>query len=256
MKLVLCYTVFNGLELLEKSISSMYEHVDEILICYQSTSNKGEFNSEVEPFVQYLERKYNKITLSYFYPTFPLSTKQQERIKHTNMMKDARMLGATHYIIAACDHFYTHEDIVRTKQIVIDNDIDVTLTRMKTYYKKPTWMIEPMEEYYMPFISKMYPNTKYINENRSFYPVTVDPSVMVNTCEKILVMNPDECILHHFSMIREDIENKFRNAAASIRWNAKQIETFINEYKNAKPGDEISYFQKRKLVECDNLFNI
>lgn len=256
MKLVLCYTVFNGLELLEKSIQCMYDHVDSIVICYQSTSNTGQYDSRVEPFVFELASRHEKINVCSYNPQFPMSTKEQERRKHSAMIDVAKKLGATHYILSACDHFYTAEDIERTKQMVLKNDIDVTVTRMKTYYKHPTWQLDPMETYFMPFISKMYPDTKYVNGGGWFYPVKVDPSVMVNTSNKILVMHQDDCIMHHFSMIRTDIENKFSNAAASIRWKPSQVQRFIDEYNNAQPGSCLEYFGGRKIIEVENLFKI
>jgi hypothetical protein len=67
---------------------------------------------------------------------------------------------------------------------------------------------------------------------------------------------PDEVLLHHYSMIRVNIADKFRNAAASIRWKPEQVTAFIDEFENAKLGNSISYFKGRILVESQNLFSI
>lgn len=253
MKLIICYTVFNGLELLEKSIKSIYDHVDVVLIGYQTTSNKFNVDESVADFVSYIAKKYPKVKLYYYKPNKLLQTKEQERVKHTELLREAKKLGATHYILSACDHFYTKEHVEYGKQLTKDLDFDVSLTMMRTYYKHPTWQMSPMETYYMPFICKMYPSTKYI---KGKYPVKVDPSVIVNTSKNLFIFQPASCILHHYSMIREDIENKFMNAAASVRWSEGKISKFIYEYQNAKLGDEISYFQGRKIIEVPNLFNI
>jgi hypothetical protein len=93
----------------------------------------------------------------------------------------------------------------------------------------------------------MYPHTEITK--RANYPEIVDPSVKVNTSERIHVFPPDEVLLHHDSMVRKDIQKKFRNAAASIRWTEEQIEKFISEYENAKIGDQISYFKNSILTE-------
>ncbi|MBL4810404.1 MAG: hypothetical protein JKY43_10165 [Phycisphaerales bacterium] len=254
MKLTICYTVFNGLELLEQSILNHYELVDNILICYQTVSNTGNKSNEVLRFSKYLESKYSKVKSVEFIPDLSKRTKQNEIDKHNLMLDYSREIESTHYILSACDHFYNKDQFDYAKSIAIEKDFDVSLTWMNTYYKKTNWKLDPIESYCMPFISKLYPTTKYINDVK--YTELVDPSVKVNTSWNMHLFNKKECMLHHYSMIREDIENKFRNAAASIRWKPEQIEKFIHEYENAKPGDEISYFKNRKIIEIDNSFNI
>jgi hypothetical protein len=65
-------------------------------------------------------------------------------------------------------------------------------------------------------------------------------------------------MMHHYSMIRQDIEGKFRNAAASIRWKPEQVERFIREYNNydLSNNEGISYFQGRRIEVVDDLFDL
>jgi hypothetical protein len=111
-----------------------------------------------------------------------------------------------------------------------------------------------MEDYYMPFIIALRPETD-IARVPSF-PWKVDPSVQVNTCQRSKMYTPDEVLLHHYSMVRVDVAEKFRNAAASIRWKPEQVAAFIDEFERAKLGDSISYFKGRVLVESQDLFTI
>jgi hypothetical protein len=231
------------MEMLKQSVEHHSLFVDEILICYQGVSNKG-------------GRSYNKlpafncstpISFMDYIPNLGISTKQNERIKHNEMIQYAKKQGFTHFILCACDHFYNHNDLEYAKQQHIMNDYDVSFSMMKTFYKKKNWFLDPLESYYMPFIHKMKYNTEI--SNSVSYPVLVDPSVKVNTCEKFKIFTPDEVLMNHYSMVRVNIRNKLNNAAASIRWTEKQIKQFIHEFDNAKPGDSISYFQGRKIIE-------
>lgn len=250
MKLAALYSVFNGLELLEKSIEQIEKHVDFIVICYQTTSNKGEKRPEVSDFVQRFTGK--KFYLLPFEPDLSLNTKQNERQKLQNRLDFAKVLGATHFFSIATDHFYEPEIFEKHKSIA--SKYDVTFTKMFTYYKYPTWQLSPPENYYMPFICRLYPETKVIRAHN--YPVRVDPSIQVNTCNSYRVFDLDEIAMHHYSMIRVDIDDKFRNAAASIRWNSEQIARFKSEFENAKLGDSISYFQSRVLIQVPNYFHL
>lgn len=252
MKTVLLYTVWTGddMEMLERSIKQHLPHVDYIQIWYQCTSNKAEESSFLK-YKRFFNEKFDftdRVESCHWEPDLKLNTKQNERNKHDMMIQYAKKQGFTHFILCACDHFYNPEQFEFAKNYHLEHpEIDVSFTKMHTYYKHENWYLDPIENYSMPFIHKMYEATKIVNT--PIYPVRVDPSVKVNTCYQFYEFNTDEIILHHYSMVRKDIEKKLRNAAASIRWSELQILQFIHEYNNAKPGDSISYFQGRKIVE-------
>jgi hypothetical protein len=254
MKLAMCYTVYNGLELLMKSVQAHYNLVDEIIICYQTISNKGNVNNEVEDFVKYRFGGKSKVHIIKFRPDFAYNTKANERRKHNMMLDKAREIGCSHIVLSATDHFYKVQDFLDAKAFVIAFDYDVTFTDMYTYYKKPEWQLTPIENYAMPFIIKLHPDTK-IEYNKNF-PVHVDPSVQVNTYKTWHKFPEDFCMLHHYSMIREDIRDKFNNAAASIRWKPGMIDIFVDEYENydleKNPG--LQYFSGRKIKVVPNYF--
>lgn len=261
MRVAMLYTVWVGddMEMLKKSILHHMHYVDAIYVHYQYISNKGQDSNENRgifwDMMRELTYEHKNLFLGNFYkPDLTKNTKENERIKHDGMIQYLKAASVyecyTHFIMTACDHFYDPAQLVWAKHYHISHDIDLSFTMMRTYYKHENWYLEPMEYYYMPFIHKLYPNTAISNTIK--YPVRVDPSVKVNKCDKYRVFTPCECLLHHYSMVRKDIEKKLRNAAASIRWTPEQVQTFINEYNNAKPGDQIKYFQGRKIVEVSN----
>ena len=238
MKLAIIYTVWSGddMEMLEHSINHHKPHVDDVFICMQSTSNKGEYH-EINLDLPYI----------LWHPNLALDTKQNERVKHNDMIQHVKKLGFTHFILCACDHIYNSDQFEYAKEFHKKNNVDLSLTFMRTYYKFVHWYIDPMENYCMPFIHRIKQKTAIVEGAN--YPHLVDPSVMVNTSQKIHTFAPDEVLLHHYSMIRKDIEKKFRNAASSIRWSDEQISQFIIEYQNAKIGDKISYYNNATLCK-------
>lgn len=253
MKLAALYTIFNGLELLEGSIAQIASEVDLIVIGYQTISNTGIESKEVQTFVRRFENS-PKIKLVKFKPDLKLNTKENERRKHQKMLNAAKKEGCTHFILSACDHYYVKEDFRKAKEAVKTSDVDVSFSYMATYYKKANWRLFPSENYCMPFICKIQDSTRFISAVN--YPVVTDPSVRVAPFKTSLVFPANELIMHHFSMLRIDVESKFRNAASSVNWSEEKIQGFIREFNNARPGMPVKYFQGRKIYEVKNLFNL
>lgn len=250
MKLAACYTVFNACELLEKSIKQIYDNVDHVIIAYQDDSNVGGLISYSD--LSYIKRlsRLDKVKIIKFYPDLSLNPKVNELNKHQLLLDKAKELNCSHFFLSATDHFYKTNEFIKAKEIA--KDYDVTSTKMYTYYKDPSWQLEPIEDYQMPFICKIYPHTKF---DKTKYHIVVDPSVRINTRDKFYEFNESEIMMHHYSMVRDDINSKFDNAAAAQNWKHK-IPEHIEEFKNAKLGDKISYFGGRKLIEVDNFFKI
>jgi len=252
MKISAIYTIFNGIELLQGSIDQIKNHVDKVLIIYQDTSNRGEVNPQVR---KQLDRiKCKNLDFLFFHPDLTKNPKENELAKHDMALQHVKKQGFTHFILLAADHYYHSHDIVIGKNVVNNMDYDVTLTQMFTYYKKPTWQITPIEEYFMPFICKIHKRTKFVKNK---YEHLTDPSVRINTRERLYAFNQDEIMFHHYSMIRNSIENKLNNAAASSRWgdNAKRyLEEFRGYDLKSNPG--LAYFGGRKIKVVPNHFNI
>jgi len=248
MKLAALYTIFDGLELLKGSIKQIENDVDVIIIGWQKVSNTFNESKEIEDYIKTLPSNY---VLIEYKPQSNMIPNDNERMKHQQLLNKAKELECTHFMFLATDHYYKPKEFKKAKEKALD--YDVTTTKMFTYYKNPTWQLEPIEDYQMPFICKLYDNTK-IDSNK--YPVHTDPCVRVNTCNNFYEFKEYEIMLHHYSVIRQDVELKFNNSAASIRWSKKDIEQFIKEYNEAKINDSISYFKGRKLIEVDNYFTL
>jgi hypothetical protein len=253
MKLCILYTTWTGddMDMLKSSMEFHAPFVEGIILGWQVMSNKGNIGRNNIPVTSANVR----IDYFCFSPNLSLNTKENERQKHNQMIQMAKKLGYTHFILSAGDHFYNHEQLQYARQWHLNNpQVDLSITKMITYYKSENWCLYPLESYGMPFIHKLKPETEI--SRTAEYPIVVDPSVKVNTSENIHVFNEKDVLMHHYSMIRKDIRKKFANAAASIRWTEKQIETFVSEYENAKLGDQISYFGGLTLVRKEQALRL
>ena len=239
MRTVLLYTYFNGFEQYLHSYKQMAHLFDDVVFCFQRVSNMGIENFKVADELHQLRG----VHLLEYKTDLSLNTKENERRKHAKMIEYAKQLNATHFVLSAVDHVYSAEHL----QVALNANVDVTFTQMYTYYKKDNWVLDPIEDYYMPFVHKLYDNTTIVK--RMDYPVLVDPSVRVNTMDSYKVFNIDECALHHYSMVRNDIMWKFKNSASRGNWSIEKLKQFVQEYENAKLGDSISCFKGRKIVE-------
>lgn len=251
MKLVALFNAFNNAEMLVHSVEKIRPHVDEILICISLTSHYGE---KIDKHQIDIIKSIPKIHHLPFIPKMDLDPHSNSRLKVQLRLNWAKQHQATHYLLMAEDHFYEPEQFEWAKKSILSYDPDVTVTKMYTYFKKPTWQLDPIEDYSMPFISKLYPETRVVLNS---YPDRTDPSVRVNTSQKYLNFHQDEVMLHHFSMVRENIRSKLSQSAASQNWPEK-IEGFVCEYQDydieKNPG--VRYFGGRKIKVVPNYFKL
>lgn len=244
MRLAVCYTVF-GTELLSNSIKNIIDAVDEVIICYQEVSNTGiekpfEWSHEYNP-------KYHFIK---YETKLGIDTKENERRKHQMMVDYAHKIGCTHFILSATDHFYDTKELQEHKEYA--GQFDVTFTSMFTYFKYPTWQLDPIENYCMPFICKL--PSKVLKTVK--YPLLVDPSVRFEfKASNWYLFRQDMVMLHHFSMVRKDMKAKFANAASSI---GRKNPVYLQEYENydIEKNEGVQYFKGRKIKVVPNYFNL
>lgn len=245
MKLAACYTVFNGVELLEHAINSVKDHVDEIIISFQTVSNYG---NECKDILDFMDR-FPSYTYFSYEPDLKVDAKTNEKRKHQKLIELARSLNCTHFFLSATDHFYKEDEILYAINVVLTTGVKTTYSKMVTYFKEPTLMLEPLEEYYMPFICSTSVNMGNMS------PVLVDPACSFRPFAPYYVFKEEEVLMHHFSWIRKDIRNKLENAAAKVNWEDK-IEDFIDRYNNFKLGDRFPYYPKHRIVETEDIFNL
>ena len=252
MKLASLYTVWNALELLEGSIDQIYNDTDLIVIGWQKKSHYGVFSTEVEAFCIQLKKKYKKVKLVEFIPQRG-NAKQQERSKINQMIKFAQRESCTHFFLSATDHYYVPSQFVIAKEKA--KQYDVTASKMYTYFKDPSWRLQPIETYYMPFICKLRVNQTHSANTRGKWNVYVDPALCILPNDSFYEFKEEELMMHHYSFIRKDIEGKLRIAAAKGIF-AKKIDSIIEDYKAFNGTGKIPYYSDHTIKVVKNYFNI
>jgi hypothetical protein len=245
MKLAACYTVFNGVELLEYAIDSVKNHVDEIIIAFQTVSNYGNVDESILEF----KERFPEYAYIEYTPDLKVDAKTNEKRKHQELIDYARYLNCSHFFLSATDHLYKEDEILYAKNLIETTGVKTTYSKMITYFKTPTLRLEPLEAYYMPFICSTSVNIGL------HAPVLVDPACSFRPFAPFYVFNEDEVLMHHFSWIRDDISSKLDNAAAKVNWLDK-IEEFKEKYNNFKLGDKFPYYPTHEIVKSEDVFNL
>ncbi len=261
-KIGVVYNVFDGEELLEDSILSIKANVDYICVVYQTVSNFGDFNDNCEDVVL---RLLGKGLIDYAYKYYPkIMYKNQtdiswesgytnEIVKRNIGLNLCRDYACTHLLMMDCDEFYQAEQFDFALKEIIDGNYDTSFCQMVTYYKEPTYRLEPKEKYYVPFIIKIKPDTVYelIND----YPVLVDQTrkVKAGNC---IVFSRNEIEMHHYSFVRKDISKKFKNS--SSQYSDIELNSVIDCFSNFVVGKKAKLLGLREfdVVLTDNIFNL
>lgn len=240
MKLAAIYNCWDGIELLRGSMECMKKHVDVFIIVFQNVSNYGEHYRPLGD--MYLKGLNYRLKL--YNPEIGQGFKN-EAAKRNLGIQTAREYGCTHFLHVDCDEYY--EDFGKAKQQFIDSGAEGSVCQMYTYFKKPTLRFEKEDNYYVPFIHELRPETV---AGGASYPYYVDPTRRINTLN---VVEIDER-MHHFSYVRRDIIMKVKNSSAKMNIERSQL---LEDYYSDKvaPGYYVKDF-KQKLIEVPNIFNI
>jgi hypothetical protein len=252
MKLAAIYTVFNGTELLHKSVKCLEESVDIFIFVNQKVSHYGEpqTQTDVENLNAVLSQMTKPFEVVHFTPILDRA-KISETAKHNLGLEHARKWGATHFMLVSCDHLYFPEDVKFVRENFHKYKADVTLTRCKPYYKHPNLQCTFFEVALMPFICRLAPETRF---EYGFYNRTTlltDPACRIEPFENIAIIAPEDCTMHHYSTVRNDFEAKLRNAAARKLWTPERVQEFIDEFNKCTDDKAISpkYYNETQLFE-------
>lgn len=246
MKLVAIYNVWDGEELLRGSINCLYQHVDLFIIVWQNISNTGE---EYSPrLADHIPQ--NCIIVPHKYsPDLNVKPMQNEINKRNIGIEIAKSYGCTHFLHVDVDEYY--EDFGTALMQYKQSKASGSVCRLYTYFKEPTLRFETPDEYYVPFIHELKPDTTS-GYKQTPYKFHVDHTRAVNNDDIVLL--PD-VFMHHFSWVRKDIERKARNSSAAR--NIKRT-TLVQDYlsPDITEGSIVKDYHGKKLIRVPNTFNI
>lgn len=256
MKLGVSYNLFDGEELLEKSILSIRSSVDHINVVYQKFSNYNfSASPDIESLLYKLKNEGKIDSITEYVTDFNLSPHQNEINKRNIGLKNSKDNHCTHHMSLDTDEFYIKEDLQKVKSFLQKNpEYDSSACQMKTYYKSGEYCISPPEDYYVSLIYKITSN----NFTFTDFPVLVDPTRRIKT-DNCAIFDRSVIEMHHMSYIRNDIKKKLQNSSAFINF-SNSIDEIVNHFNNWKFGTPALFAGSpnvfRNIEKTKNLFNI
>jgi hypothetical protein len=246
VKLAAIYNVFDGEELLKGSIDQL--SVDLIIIVWQDVSNFGESYSPMERMqADGIDKLPNVIFHRY---TPQVGSGQNNEIRKRQIgINIAKEHNCTHFLHLDCDEYYDKKEFEDEKNYILENDIQGSVCKMFTYFKKPTWRLATPDGYFVPFIHRLKHNTKIEKK----YPFYVDPTRGINETE----VKELPIFMHHFSWVRDNIERKANNSSAKSNiFKGTLLKDYYSTNLFSNPeGYYLKDFNKR-LILVENKFNV
>jgi hypothetical protein len=257
MKIGVSYNVFDGEELLEGSIKCIREEVDYISVVYQTVSNFG--NPCDEGLVPLLEDLKNRGLVDEIFEYRPKVNKgghHNEITKRNIGVSLSLGEGCTHHMSMDSDEYYLLDEFKYMKKVVLEGNYDSSACQLQTYYKEPSYRLDPPEDYYVSLLYKIDNNSEYKMGSR--LPVLVDPTRCMEpgNCK---VFKRDEIEMHHLSYIRKDIRKKLQNSSAVVNFRDRvgRLVDYHNKWEYPKQALMAGAPDKfYNIVEVERKFDI
>ena len=269
MKLGVAYIVFDGIELIESSITQIRPHVDYICVIYQDTSwfnRPAPSNSLVE-----LSNLHNLglindlVKFSSFSPLLDksqvsiLKAKQYELQKRQFGLNLCLSKGCTHYLCMDVDEFYVSEEFKKAKDEIIEKEYDLTAVRFINYVNTPT-LHRGFDSSRVPFICKINSGSKM---SKSFF-VKCDPTRGIfNGSKKSHEFSTRLIKMHHMETVRKDLFLKY-DSTTRLVFKREKTKDLVANIKSTSGKNKTLDFKKIifpglgliTLSESENIFNI
>lgn len=256
MKISASYNVFDGEELLEKSISSIRDAVDFISVVYQTISNVGNNCSpDLEDILHDLRDKGYVQELIKYTPELPLKPHSNELTKRNIGLNLAKQNSCTHHMPIDCDEFYIKHQLDYAISTIVKENLDAAACRLVTYYKEPTYRLSPDEDYWVTLPFKLNPEIQF--KRSSNFPALVDPTRQVDT-NSFKFFDKNEIQMHHMSLVRKDMTRKIVNSSAFSERGEELLELNRLYEEWSYPNKAICCIPLREfdIIKVDNIFNI
>lgn len=264
MKLGISYNIFDGEEMLFFSLRNLRPMVDHINVVYQTTSNFGNENPNLEEMLFKYERAGLIDKLYKYEPTIEKNDdgtikwqngQQNEVVKRQIGLKICLANGCDTMMTLDCDELYDPEEFMKAKEDFDNNGYDTSFCKMSTYYKEPIYRLYPKEEYYAPLFYKINKDTKFGYQS-SDYPVALDPTRKVKAGYS-RIYEREEIEMHHFAYVRNDISSKVINSSSqSDEVSKKKVIQHYNNFEDLRDSALLIGGQGFGLIRVENKFNI
>lgn len=237
VKLSVSLNFFDGGELLVPCLAAIRPGVDHASVVFQETSN---FGNPVAASARAALREAVSLGLAdqvlTYVPQPDLGGARNEYGKRAAGIKLAQEAGADAILFLDVDEFYELAPFLRAKRRMVEENLDFTTVRYKSYYRFPTWRLHGPAEDKVPFICRLTPRTRHILSGP--YPVDVDPTrrIQVEGGRHHLFAG-HEILMHHMTGVRLDIQEKIANSTNNDRQESRdRMSGFLNGMAAMHPG--------------------
>ncbi len=251
-KLGAVWNVFDGIELLEYSLKSIRNCVDYTIVIYQDVSNYG--NKSTVNTLELLNRlKESKLIdeIILYHPDLKLNGHGNELAKRNLGLNRCRQLNCKYYISLDTDELYTEDEFNKAFEYIKNTNCDASACKMLTFYKTPEFVVDPPEEYVVPFIYKITDKNFKLG---TIWPVAADCTRKLEYIN-LKLFERSEIQMRHYSYVRNDIRAKLKNSSASGNFSsrieeiARYHDTWTEKKKCLLAGKEQRFYDVKKVED-------
>ena len=241
-RLAVSYNFFDGEELLEDSILSVREVAQHVSVVFQTTSHWGRAhpNPRIHLFLESLVTRGLVDSLIEFNPNHEkisrslpdvrdnVSFHQYDVAKRNMGLQDAISAGCNLYLSLDADELYVPKQLdYMAKEIHLGN-WDFGVVQHVQYWRTNTYIKFWAEQEFVSGVIKIRPDVQF----QYGYPTgfAIDPARSPNS-NKIRRFRRFEVTMHHMSMVRLNIAQKYLNHGAQMDL-ASEVKSIERHYKN------------------------
>lgn len=255
------YNVWDGLELLPYSLRQMCPFADEVIIVTQTIGNNGVHDEEPRRFCESLKQEFPRIHVEVFNPKDAAGSESEQRVskqiqKRNRGVEIAESLGCNIVMFMDTDEIIATEELRKGFADYLVSGKNTGIVLLKTYIRKPTYAVEGYDKTAKIALFQQIGQGQRIQGWSSQDPIksmSVDMERTMNCDGSYYVLNPNVCLVHHFSHVRKDYEKKLNAHAATDVYLLK--DNLHIEARSIEPGKKSQHFDA-VIEEVPNRFGI
>lgn len=233
MKYGLSYILLDGEELLEDNVINMRPHFNYISVILTQKSSSG-----IEPSDRCIKILKDLKDKKLVDEIKSVQVKGNPGVYLRNQALETLKINKCNYgCISDVDEFYESQSLEKCKNLLKNNKFDIIFTKLKHYYADENYAFEKPGEYNRtncPFLFKISKHLKFGNPNIK-YPYADPKRYFVNKL-KYKLIDPEVCYVHHFWMVRSEIETKFKHRSFIMGKPDHYFKKSIDNWNNWKHG--------------------
>ena len=241
------YNVWDGCELLEPSIRSIRNVVDEIVVVYQDKSYYGNYIKEYDIRLVLDDLEHSGLIDSKILVNFDIDcknsheAKQMEKFKYQAGLLHLESKGIDYFMLRAVDEFFVEDELKRSLEQVRAKDYYRTFCKISTYSSPTLKDVQNTDHVNGSFIYKVVHGKKIGQGSQP--PLYIDAVANYGDNTSDHIFPGEEVTMHHYRLSRLNLERKALNSSISNK------RFLLDQARNIS-----NFMDKAEVVE--NLFNI